>query len=87
MPITNQIAAISVGMVNGQAVLDLDYVEDVAAQVDMNVAMLAGDKFVELQGTAEHGAFTKSEFLQMLERAEKGIRELHSLQNKALRLK
>jgi ribonuclease PH len=79
-PLTNQVGAISVGIVEGRPVLDLDYTEDVDAQVDMNVAMLADDTFVEVQGTGEHATFTGEQLEQMLALASAGIRELHKLQ-------
>jgi ribonuclease PH len=82
--LTNQVAAVSVGMVKGQAVLDLDYVEDVEAEVDMNVAMLGDETFVEVQGTGEHATFSGKELQAMLGLATGGIRELHAAQRKAL---
>ena len=82
-PLTNQVAAISVGIVNGHPVLDLDYPEDVEAHVDMNVAMLADNTFVEVQGTGEHATFSTKQLGQMLALATQGIRDLHQLQLKA----
>ena len=76
--LTNQVAAVSVGIVNGTPVLDLDYVEDVEAHVDMNVAMLADDTFVEVQGTGEHATFSAGELQQMLSLAVAGIHSLHA---------
>ncbi|HEY4328451.1 MAG TPA: ribonuclease PH [Phycisphaerae bacterium] len=81
--LTSQVAAVSVGVVHGEAVLDLDYVEDVDAHVDMNVAMLADETFVEVQGTGEHATFSVKQLNEMLELAAGGIRELHSLQKKS----
>ena len=72
-PITEPLAAISVGIVDGLPSLDLFYLEDVAAEVDMNVVMTAGGKFVEVQGTAEGAAFTRSELDELLRLAELGI--------------
>ena len=83
-PLTDYIAAISVGIVKGECVLDLNYVEDSKADVDMNVVMVGNGKLVEVQGTAEHKAFSKSELDTMLKLAEKGIRELFVIQKKAL---
>lgn len=84
-PVIGQVAAVSVGIVQGVPVLDLDYREDVDAHVDMNVAMLADGSFVEVQGTGEHATFTPRQLNAMLKLAVGGIRELHVLQNKALR--
>lgn len=83
-PLTAQVAAVSVGMVDGQILLDLGYAEDSTAGVDMNIVMLASGKFVEMQGTAEHEAFSEKEMLAMVGLAKKGIRELFAVQNKAL---
>jgi len=83
-PVKGQVAAVSVGIVAGKPVLDLDYKEDVDAHVDMNVAMLADGSFVEVQGTGEHATFTSRELSAMLKLAVKGCGELHGMQNKAL---
>ncbi len=82
-PMTNQIAAVSVGIVNNIPVLDLDYVEDSSAQTDMNVVMNESGLFIEIQGTAEHDAFSTSELNGMLELAKVGIQELLELQTKS----
>jgi ribonuclease PH len=79
-----RVAAVSVGIINGEPVVDLPYVEDVAAGVDMNVVMTAEGKVVEVQGTAEHGTFTRGELDKMLDLAWGGIRELTELQRQAL---
>ncbi len=84
-PISGQVAAVSVGIVQGKAVLDLNYSEDSTAQVDMNVAMLKDGTFVELQATGEHATFTPRQFNSMLKLAVKGIKELHMLQINALK--
>ncbi len=84
-PVTEQVAAISVGMKDGKALLDLNYVEDSGADVDMNIVMVGSGKFVEVQGTAEHQAFSKKDMDAMLRLAQKGILELFLMQNKALR--
>lgn len=82
-PVTNQIAAVSVGIVNNIPVLDLDYVEDSSAQTDMNVVMNESGLFIEIQGTAEHDPFSASELNGMLELAKVGIQELLELQTKS----
>lgn len=81
----NQVAAISVGIVEGMPVVDLDYKEDVDAHVDMNVAMLADDTFVEVQGTGEHATFSNAQLNEMLALASGAIRELHRVQRAALK--
>ena len=82
-PVTNQIAAVSVGIVNNIPVLDLDYVEDSSAQTDMNVVMNESGLFIEIQGTAEHDPFSSSELNEMLDLAKVGIQELLELQTKS----
>ncbi len=83
-PLLGQIASVSVGIYNGQPVLDLDYDEDSNAETDMNVVMNDGGHFVEVQGTAEGHAFTQDEMNAMLDYAKKGITELIQHQNDAL---
>jgi ribonuclease PH len=83
-PITGPVAAISVGIVDGTPLLDLEYVEDVDCDTDMNVVMTGAGHFVEVQGTAEGAAFTRAEMDQLLRLAEKGIAELVALQQQAL---
>jgi ribonuclease PH len=83
-PIVEPVAAVSVGKVDGQILLDLDYAEDSSAQVDFNVAMTASGKFVEIQGSAEGGTFTQAEFERMLTAAKKGIKQVIDIQKKAL---
>jgi ribonuclease PH len=80
-PILDQVAAISVGIVQGTPLLDLEYVEDSTCDTDMNVVMTGAGHFVEVQGTAERAAFTRSEMDALLALADKGIRELIQLQN------
>lgn len=80
----DSVCAISVGILDGVVHLDLDYEEDSKAQVDMNVVMTGAGKLVEVQGTAEHGAFERSELDEMLDVAGKGIAELTELQERAL---
>jgi len=83
-PLKHQIAAISVGLLKGQPYLDLDYQEDVAADVDFNVVMNENLDLVEVQGTAEDESFNRNQLNQMLDLAEKGIKELMVLQHQAL---
>ena len=83
-PILDRVAAISVGMKNGSALLDLDYPEDSACDTDMNVVMTGAGHFVEVQGTAEGVAFTRTEMDQLLALAEKGVGELMALQQQSL---
>jgi ribonuclease PH len=82
-PITAQVAAISVGMLQGLPLLDLEYTEDSACDTDMNVVMTGAGHFVEVQGTAEGAAFSRNEMDAMLALAEKGIVELMALQRQA----
>jgi ribonuclease PH len=83
-PITASVAAISVGIVQGTPLLDLEYTEDSACDTDMNVVMTGAGHFVEVQGTAEGAAFSRAEMDQLLTLAEKGITELMDLQQKSL---
>jgi ribonuclease PH len=83
-PLHGQIAAVSVGIVGGTAVLDLDYAEDSQAETDMNVVMNNGGAFVEIQGTAEGHAFRRHELDALLDLAAAGIGRLFALQSQAL---
>jgi ribonuclease PH len=83
-PIRDFVAAVSVGVVQGQLLLDLDYTEDSACDTDMNVVMTGAGGFVELQGTAEGAAFTQTEMTGLLGLATKGIAELIAAQRRAL---
>ena len=83
-PIVSPVAAVSVGVVNDIPVLDLPYVEDVAAEVDMNLVMNAKGEFIELQGTGEKDTFSDSELAVMLSHGRKGIGELLELQKAAI---
>jgi ribonuclease PH len=83
-PIIGQVAAISVGIVEGTPLLDLEYTEDSACDTDMNVVMTDAGHFIEVQGTAEGAAFTRREMDALLALAEKGIGELVQLQREAL---
>jgi ribonuclease PH len=78
------VAAISVGLVQGIPLLDLEYTEDSACDTDMNVVMTASGHFVEVQGTAEGAAFTRAEMDALLALADKGVRELVLLQQESL---
>lgn len=83
-PIFGQLAAVSVGIYAGEAVLDLDYPEDSCAETDMNVVMNDAGHFIEVQGTAEGHAFRRDEMNQMLDLAEAGIKQLLSAQLQVL---
>jgi ribonuclease PH len=83
-PLRDFVAAVSVGVVNGEPVLDLDYAEDSGAQTDMNVVMTGAGRFVEVQGTAEGEPFSKEQLAQLLEIASEGISQLIALQRSAL---
>jgi len=83
-PITSPVAAISVGIVEGTPLLDLEYTEDSACDTDMNVVMTGAGHFVEVQGTAEGAAFSRAEMDQLLTLAELGITQLMALQQQAL---
>ncbi len=84
VPLVDSVSAISVGIVDGTPCLDLNYAEDSTAQVDMNVVMTGAGKLVEVQGTAEQGAFERSELDLMLDLATKGILEITSRQEETL---
>jgi len=84
-PITGAVAAVSVGIVQGTPLLDVEYVEDVACDTDMNVVMTGLGHYVEVQGTAEGAAFTRKEMDELLRLAEKGIAELVAMQEQALK--
>lgn len=83
-PLTGNIGAISVGIVKGQAMLDLKYTEDSEADVDMNVIMNLKNEFVEVQGTGENDTFSRKELNEMLDLAEKGIKEIFEMQNRII---
>ncbi|MHB0997745.1 MAG: ribonuclease PH [Armatimonadota bacterium] len=83
-PVMDMLAAISVGIVNGEEMLDLKYSEDSIAAVDMNVAMTGSGKLVEVQGTAEGMPFSREKLNKLLDLAQKGINELFEAQKKAL---
>ncbi|HRI18433.1 MAG TPA: ribonuclease PH [Burkholderiaceae bacterium] len=83
-PIRDFVAAVSVGIVQGAPLLDLEYVEDAACDTDMNVVMTGAGGFVELQGTAEGAAFSRAEMDALMQLAEEGIRSLIAAQRRAL---
>jgi ribonuclease PH len=86
LPVKDFVAAVSVGLVDGVALLDLDYAEDSACQTDMNVVMTAAGRFVEVQGTAEGEPFARAELDQLLLLATRGIADLVAQQRRALGL-
>ena len=85
IPVSDYVAAVSVGMIGGKPALDLDYDEDSAAEVDMNIIMTGDGRYIEVQGTAEREPFKKEEMDRLLVLAEKGIGELINAQKKALK--
>jgi ribonuclease PH len=84
LPLRDSVAAVSVGIVDGQPVLDLDYAEDFAAAVDMNVVMTGSGRFVEVQGTGEEATFSEEQLSAMLQLARAGIAQLTAIQREAL---
>jgi ribonuclease PH len=84
-PVKRRVAAVSVGVIDGEARLDLDYAEDVRAEVDMNVVMTSEGKYVEVQGTGEHGTFDRSALDRLLGLADGGVSTLLRAQEDALR--
>lgn len=85
IPVSDYVAAVSVGIVGGVRMLDLDYEEDSNSEVDMNIIMTGGGKFIEVQGTAERKPFAKSDMDHLVDLAHKGISELVALQKKSLK--
>jgi ribonuclease PH len=83
-PLTGQVAAVSCGLAGGEAVLDLDYEEDSAAQADANFVLTEGGGIVEIQGTAERDPFTQAQFLSLMALAQSGTAQLFGLQREAL---
>ena len=83
-PLIDSVAAVSCGLYEGNAVLDLDYDEDSTAQADANFVLTGSGGIVEIQGTAEETAFSREQFNQLLDLAEKGIGELTVMQSNAL---
>jgi ribonuclease PH len=84
LPVRDSVAAVSVGIVDGRPVLDLDYPEDLAATVDMNVVMTGGGRYIEVQGTGEEATFSEEELAQLLKLARIGIQHLTHFQNETL---
>jgi ribonuclease PH len=84
-PIKDFVAAVSVGIVNGEKMLDLCYEEDSKADVDMNVVMTGSGKFVEVQGTAENSPFTRRDMTELFKLAAKGIKEIIAIQKEKLK--
>ncbi len=84
-PVKRRVAAVSVGVIDGEQRLDLDYEEDVRADVDMNVVMSSAGRFVEVQGTGEHGTFARDELNGLVDLAVLGIRDLDAMQLNALK--
>ncbi len=83
-PIVHNVGAVSVGILESQAFLDLDYLEDVGADVDLNIVMDEQLQLIEVQGTAEHQSFSRQQLNQMLDLAEIGIKEIFILQNRVI---
>jgi ribonuclease PH len=83
-PICHQVAAVSVGLLQGEPFLDLNYLEDVGAEVDFNIVMNEHLGIIEVQGTAEAGSFSRTQLNQMMDLADKGIQELLEAQRQAL---
>lgn len=83
-PMSEELAAVSVGVIRGEVCLDLPYVEDSTAEVDLNVVMTGSGKFVEVQGTAEDGPFDRNSLEEMLDVAESGIKEITEAQRELL---
>jgi len=83
-PVKRRVAGVSVGVVKGEPRLDLEYIEDVVADVDMNVVMSSEGRFVEVQGTGENGTFDRGELDRLLDLATAGLRELDERQRAAL---
>ncbi|MEA4847137.1 MAG: ribonuclease PH, partial [Clostridiaceae bacterium] len=83
MPLNGYIAAISVGIKDGEAILDLNYSEDSTCQVDMNMVMTDKGEFIEIQGTGEESPFNKAQLREMMEMAERGIKKLIEIQKQS----
>lgn len=84
-PVKRRVAAVSVGLLGNEPRLDLDYPEDVAADVDMNVVMSSEGRYVEVQGTGEHGTFARVDLDRLLELASRGLRDIDAAQRRALK--
>lgn len=86
IPLSDYVAAISVGVVDGKGLLDLDYEEDSNADVDMNIVMTGKGKFIEIQGTAEKNPFSTSEMSKLIELAKKGMKNIFEKEKKILNI-
>ncbi len=86
IPLTDYVAAVSVGVIDGKPALDLCYEEDSKAEVDMNIVMTGSGRFIEVQGTAEHAPFSKNDLDHILLLAKKGITEIVTLQKRFVKL-
>ncbi|OGC19714.1 ribonuclease PH [candidate division WOR-1 bacterium RIFOXYB2_FULL_37_13] len=84
IPVKEFLAAVSVGIVDGNCVIDLDYSEDSTAEVDMNVVMTENEKLVEVQGTAEESPFSQNQLNEMIDLAQKGIQKIIKVQKETL---
>lgn len=84
MPVKSFVSAVSVGMTDGEAIIDLNYEEDSGADVDMNIVMTDKGEFIEIQGTGEEATFTHKDLMSLISLASKGCKELNDLQSKAL---
>ena len=84
-PVKDYVSAVSVGIVNGEKLLDLCYEEDSKAEVDMNVVVTGSGKYIEIQGTAESNPFDKKDVYEMLKLAQKGVKEIIKIQRKVLK--
>ncbi|HOE56616.1 MAG TPA: ribonuclease PH [Bacillota bacterium] len=84
MPLNGYIAAVSVGIKDGEAILDLNYAEDSTCQVDMNLVMTDKGEFIEIQGTGEASPFNREQLQEMIELGEKGIKDLFEIQRRIL---
>ena len=84
LPLGDSVAAVSVGIVEGTTMLDLDYPQDAAASVDMNVVMTGSGRFIEIQGTGEESTFSEDDLQSLLAAARHGIRQLTDIQRKSV---
>jgi ribonuclease PH len=83
-PVRSYVAAVRVGIINGMPMLDLNYAEDSAADVDFNIVMTDRNEFIEIQGTAEKNPFSSGALAELLDLGRRGIRELIDIQRKIL---
>ena len=85
IPVSDYVAAVSVGMAGGHPVLDLDYEEDSTAEVDMNIIMTGSGRFIEVQGTAEREPFSEAQMHELIALAKQGVAKLVTVQKKTLK--